>query len=310
LKMVKYWDDLMEQFTEKDPLSERPVLCFKKDAMTHVGVEENVSNEDTLLMFFRELTYNVVYALYPCTMEDAVLMAAIHLQMAVGHKATRDDVSSIEGCLQPRHLNSKAWTRTWEKKVMDCRCNLGIPHDRRMDLLHKYLQIGRNWVVYGCTFFWGDIEEDEASKKRILQDTLDKHVRVGVNFDGIHIIDDAKDQLLVSLPYDQFSYNTYTDTESGNMCFFVEYDIPDAENPETVVIWTKQASLIDELVTRYIEETAKYPRLVALRQQAKGYITKSLRTSGGRFQRSKAASGSDNFAANVLTRMRTMKLGM
>lgn len=91
-------------------------------------------------MFFRELTYNVVYSLYPCTLDDAVHLAAIHLQMAAGDQATKEDVrlaikfclslfcsyftlhhfsgsSSVEGCLQPQHLTGQAWSKTWEKKV-------------------------------------------------------------------------------------------------------------------------------------------------------------------------------------------------
>ena len=34
-------------------------------------------------------------------------------------------------------------------------------------------------------------------------------VRVGVNLDGIHVIDDKINECLLSLPYDQFHYNSY-----------------------------------------------------------------------------------------------------
>lgn len=47
-------------------------------------------------MFFRELTYNVVYSLYPCDLEDAVAMAAVHLQMAVGANAKEEDVEYVK----------------------------------------------------------------------------------------------------------------------------------------------------------------------------------------------------------------------
>lgn len=112
-----------------DPTSEDPVLCFKKDVYCHIvrlstvsfdfyssanflrgfnltahqrpnpplsqGLEEGVTDSATTLMFFRELTYNVVYSLYPCDLDDAVQMAAVHLHMAVGSAAKLEDVECV-----------------------------------------------------------------------------------------------------------------------------------------------------------------------------------------------------------------------
>jgi hypothetical protein len=41
-----------------------------------------------------------------------------------------------------------------------------------------------------------------------------QRVRVGINFDGIHILDDAKNSLLLSQPFSKFSFNVYQDEET------------------------------------------------------------------------------------------------
>jgi hypothetical protein len=92
--------------------------------------------------------------------------------------------------------------------------------------------------MYGSVFFFGSIEQPKGAKKWILRDAgekvgfsfsfpacvqystqqvsfpLPQPVRVGVNFDGIHVINDEKHNILLSLPYDAFSYNTYQNEET------------------------------------------------------------------------------------------------
>lgn len=102
-----------------------------------------------------------------------------------------------------------------------------------------------------------------------------------------------------------------------------------------------QASLIDDLVTKYSAEGENYKQLETTRRLAKGiskpfrkwalrlwrrpltpdctrlpslsgYGTKTIKARGGRYQRSAASSGpagADGAAGTMLSRMKTLKLG-
>ena len=56
--------------------------------------------------------------------------------------------------------------------------------------------------VYGSTFFYGGLEADKPGHP-------DRLVRVGINLDGVHVLDDSKNEVLLSLRYDEFTYNRW-----------------------------------------------------------------------------------------------------
>jgi hypothetical protein len=81
-------------------VSEIPAIFFKRDAMVHQGVERKVQDALTKRLFFNEMTFNVVNSIYPCNLDDAVYLAAIHVHLACGHTATKDDVlfGNVHNC--------------------------------------------------------------------------------------------------------------------------------------------------------------------------------------------------------------------
>ncbi len=68
------------------------MIYLKRDPMVHQSIETKVIDPLVVKLLFFELTFNVLYGLYPCTMEEAAHMAAVHLQLANGPMATKDDV--------------------------------------------------------------------------------------------------------------------------------------------------------------------------------------------------------------------------
>ncbi|EDQ88524.1 uncharacterized protein MONBRDRAFT_26295 [Monosiga brevicollis MX1] len=280
IKVLKAWPELIHDYTQvlADDETELPVIYFRRQALGHERATEDVN---TLTMLVRELTYNVVYSLYPVDRELAVSLAAIHLQLACGHEATKDDVdptpslfvrdSDIEGCLMPPHLKSFMNVfRPWRQAVLAARAELTISPDATFELMQRYLELGRQSPLYAAVFFFGQLEQDQTGMT--LRERPDIDVRVGVNLDGVHVVDDKHDKLLYSLTFADFAYNLFEDEETGEACFLIEYERPDAD-PDTAPeerktmlhIWSKQAELLDTLVSEFEPIVLEWQHLCAQR---------------------------------------------
>eukprot|EP00052_Salpingoeca_macrocollata_P008294 m.65855 g.65855 ORF g.65855 m.65855 type:complete len:460 (+) comp16523_c0_seq2:600-1979(+) len=318
-KVLKKWPELLQSYTHSDPFGEVPVMYFKRDAIVHQGIERKIKDPIVLRLLFDEMSFNVLYSLYPCEFDEAAYLAAVHLQLARGNAATKNDIAEVENCLMPEHLRKSHKPKAWIKKVLELRKELSLGQDDVTALHVLYLQHGWSWPYYGCTFFFGDIEQREV--KHVFQERPDEIVRVGVNLDGVHVINDKKNKVKLSLDYSKLSYNSYEDSESGESCFLIEYDaeVDEGEEPrkEQLVVWTQQATMIDTLVTRFIEELGSWQEFLQQRRKERGM---SLHPDGvkakGRTEHGKKSSALDRFNTIVkrsgggmftLGRMRTRK---
>eukprot|EP00045_Choanoeca_perplexa_P013959 m.160933 g.160933 ORF g.160933 m.160933 type:complete len:459 (+) comp16513_c0_seq4:77-1453(+) len=285
LKMVRDWTELLRDYTELREPMEDPIIYLRKASLVHVGVEQEQTDEGVITMFFRELTYNVVYSLYPMDYDMAVQMAAIHLQLVAGNEAKKHDIDLIEGCLMPHHLKTlkNTLTRGWHRAILKARADGHLGALAPFALMQKYLALGRQCAIYGTTFFFGQVEQPDVAHR--LWERPDMHVRVGISFDGVHIIDEDTNKTLLSLPYHNFTYNVYMDDDTGATCFFMEYDDLDEDGEairERVSVWSKQAELMDYLVTQYLPIVEQWQELVNERAKVQGLTIKTLKRGQGR----------------------------
>lgn len=72
--------------------TEIPMMYFKRSATTHLDIENAIDDMLVLKLLFHEMTFNVVYSLYPCEIDEAALLAAVHIHLAKGAEATKEDV--------------------------------------------------------------------------------------------------------------------------------------------------------------------------------------------------------------------------
>ena len=68
------------------------MLYFKRDAAVHQGIERQIHDPIVIKLLFDEMSFNVLYSLYPCEVDDAAYLAGIHLQLARGPRAKKDDI--------------------------------------------------------------------------------------------------------------------------------------------------------------------------------------------------------------------------
>lgn len=243
-KILKKWHDILESLATGDTYSEEPTMYWKRDALTHQAMEKKVVSPLATRLLYDELAFNVSYSFYPATLAEAVNMAAIALKVAKADKGSKSDVSDVFGCSMPPHLESGTWGWRWRRKVWKAYTAIAKVEGDKKAWREKYLGTGRKWNYYGATFFYGGLEHEVPGNP-------DHIVRVGINLDGVHVVDDHTNTVRLSLGYDEFSYNSYESADEDDS-FLIEYEGTDKKKHH-MIVWSPQANMMDNLVTRYIE---------------------------------------------------------
>ena len=68
------------------------MMYLKRDPLVHQSIENKVSDLLVLKLLFYEMTFNVLYGLYPCNEEEAAHLAAVHLRLTHGEQPSKTDV--------------------------------------------------------------------------------------------------------------------------------------------------------------------------------------------------------------------------
>jgi len=251
-KLLKTWHDILEAYAqvnddEADTYNEQPQLYWKRDALMHMGAEKKVESPLALKMLYHELGFNIAFGIYPISMPEAIEFAAMALKIERGSKGVKAELKEITSCNLPTHLKQGgSWEWTWKRKVWSAYTAIKDAAGSTRQWQKQYLQMGHKYNYYGATFFYGTVEDDS----KFIPDHV---VRIGVNLDGVHVIDDHTHEIRLSMGYDEFSYNSYEKKIHGNdASFLIEYTDEDGEKDD-LVIWSPQASMIDTLATRFIE---------------------------------------------------------
>ena len=142
-------------------------------------------------------------------------------------------------------------------------------HPSRIELIRSYLSRCWSLPYYGSAFFPGQIEMlCECRIKRIITQSLDRSVYVGVNWEGIHVIDRNYCSSLISLPYDQFKWqlghphhtNLHDSARNGShmiQCLFIQVTIKDSAREsggrecKIFQIFSKSSPLIASLIKHF-----------------------------------------------------------
>lgn len=260
------------------------MMYLKRDEMFHQGRERLLTDPKCIRLLFEDMTFHVLYSFYPCNADEAAHLAAIQLKIALFGNAEppeKNDILDCDGCKMPGHL--KMSSRKWRKSVQQAFDSLP-PQPSALEWRKSYLAFGRKWPYYASTFFYGNVEPKEV--KYTLRERPDVMVRIGVNLDGITVIKDKTNEVMLSLTYEELQYNSY-DEDSGatEPSFLIEYDdvaalgdevAPDADptrppdGKSRLVIWTPQASMIDTLVSRHIDALSEWADHLRQRKTERG----------------------------------------
>jgi len=179
-------------------LNDELKLLFRTTSIVRLAEEQACTDVGAVDLFYIQAVYNVIFSNYPCSVETAVKLGGIQLQITIGD---RNPSTHVTGYLcdvfdqyVPLHLQSKMKPQEWENLlVAEHEAHKGKDSHH---LKRSYLSIVRQWKHYGCTFFKARYVPFDTA---FFSQEFEGKVRIGVNENGVHLID-PKVMKIITIP--------------------------------------------------------------------------------------------------------------
>ncbi|XP_046849264.1 FERM domain-containing protein 8-like isoform X2 [Xenia sp. Carnegie-2017] len=270
LRMRMKWPDLLKRFTtassemiEKD----EPILSFQRNSFFSLQEEKKITDEKIIKRLFEEAKHNVLNGFYPVTRQQGEMFGAILALTEYGkfcpqiHKVGYFRNKLPE--LVPYWMYKPGWHtilgRSTKATIEQCLLNQYKNLSNSLDENElESCQNGRHFLkkcwdlpFYGSVFFNGQIEKQVSGLNSLL-DHHDIPVRVAINRGAVHVIEPKKNEILLGLSYDEFSwdYSHCPESTSNPECFdtfWLEFDSEEGEITQ-LQIYSKQAIMMDAMV--------------------------------------------------------------
>lgn len=233
-------------------------LVFRMTSVLPLKEELKFNNDHSAVhLFYIQAVHNVIFSNYPCSIETAIKLGGIQLQLTLGNKTAEHKPGYLQDYLSqyiPEHLLG-------QKKPEELEASLSSEHASNKDkdkhsLELDYLALVRQWKHYGCVFFKAKYFEEESV---YFKQEWEGKVRIGVNQNGIHIVD-PKAMKIIDYPF-----KTITDWDSDQTVFFFEAKVEDTgkgglfskmrkKEGKLFRFKSKQSELINDLVCDWMSE--------------------------------------------------------
>jgi len=183
--------------------------------------------------------HSVIESEYPCTVEDAIRLAGLQVQITYGeHKAANHVVGFLSANLKnfvPKDLFNKNKPNDWEALIFKQHAqNSGKSEEEAKT---EYLDIVKQWPFYGTTFY--------PPCKTIGKTRIPNKVIIGVNAEGILLL--KKDKELVST----HPFTEICSWASSSTTFAFEFGSQSESQKYTFE--TKQGAIIAASIQTYID---------------------------------------------------------
>lgn len=272
LKMRIKWPELLRRFTtatseliEKD----EPILSFQRNGFFPLQEERKITDEKIIKRLFEEAKYNILNGNYPLKRVQGEIFGATLALTEYGkyspqvHRMGYFRTKLPE--LVPYWMYKPGWqTILGRSPKTTTEQNLLAQYKELSETLSENsvnaastgkLFLEKCWDLpfYGSVFFKGQIEK-QVSGLNTLLDHPDIPVHVAINRDAIHVIDPKKNEIILGLSYDEFSWDySQSPDESDPECFdtfWLEFDSEENENTAItqLQIFSKQAVMMDAMV--------------------------------------------------------------
>lgn len=238
-ELVSEWG-LSDKDKKKDSTSE-PKILFKKKIFLRDDEREMKDTTAKHYIYIQAL-YSVIESEYPCTVEDALTLAGLQVQVTYGdHNPTTHIVGFLTHNLAnfiPKQLIQQKPAKEWEALIFKAHSrNTGKSAD---DAKGEYLDIVKLWPYYGTTFY-PPCKPTSSGKAK-----LPTKVVIGVNAEGILLLK-AKDKELIST----HPFTEVCSWASSSTTFAFEFG---STNESTKYSFeTKQGPIIASLIQTYID---------------------------------------------------------
>ncbi|KAG8302735.1 FERM domain-containing protein 8 [Homalodisca vitripennis] len=270
------WPDLLAKYahaTESRQGRDEPVLSFQRNVFVPRSVDERVKEARVLDLLYCEARYNILEGRYPCEVGHFIMLGGIQARLELGpynpHLHTIHFFREQHSRFLPVHMRRGAW-RSWlglsGKNSPEVRL---LEHYKRIPpatpdrkLQRKYLEFCWALPYYGCAFFQGQVEQPVRGLTSLITHQ-DIPVLVGINPQGVYVIDNIQCTLLLGLKFEEMSWDFAKPSQEDNPdclpCIFIQFRV--VENgmrvSKILQVFSKQAVMMDALISGFVEDIKK-----------------------------------------------------
>ncbi|XP_076434671.1 putative FERM domain-containing protein FRMD8P1 [Babylonia areolata] len=249
-QIIQQWDELCALYTDannEEIRDSEPVLMVQRDVFYPLEQEVQITDEQTLCLLYHEAKYNVVQGRFALTPQDyhrlAGLQALIHLGKFSSQSHMLASYRSNLVMFYPESMYTKerflffarlrAQARDCEELFMQAHqeisevfASLDV-NSSLSTLYRRYLEVCWSYPFYGSAFFSGHVETPSSRLKKFILPTPDTPVHTAINIDGVSVIDRARSELLLSIPFSQLSWEFRDPDFDGDNdpppCLFLQF---------------------------------------------------------------------------------------
>ncbi|XP_047494418.1 FERM domain-containing protein 8-like isoform X1 [Penaeus chinensis] len=285
LEIRRQWGELLKRFTQVPVRAQdaryayEPKMVLRRNIFFSKRDEVKIRDPKILELLYEEAQWNMRSARYPCELSDYEMLAGIQGRLELGpYDHTTHTPSFFRRRLLdylPEHacrlkfsdLISFSSKSTPEIRIIEQFRSIPSNVTARK-LVRKYLEFSWSLPYYGSAFFHGQIEQPTRGVSSWLP-RPDLPVLVTINGTGVSVIEPKKSTVLLSLRYDELSWDYARPSNERNPhclpCLFLQFAV--VENgrrfSKLLQIFSKQAIMMDALISTFVDElkrrAAQYP---------------------------------------------------
>ncbi|XP_078349725.1 putative FERM domain-containing protein FRMD8P1 [Oculina patagonica] len=268
-KLRKVWTELLRKFTntlEEVADKDEPILSYQRNSFFPLAEEKRIKDDRIIRRLFEEAKHNVLSGNYPISTKDAIALGGILAYIENGsfhpeehtigtfkHKLT--DYLPAGVCKASWTFRGRSPRSSLEHKLLQHYSDVS-QRVRDVKACHRmFLEYCWGLPFYGSVFFRGQIERPSSSVFSNFLGHSDLPVRVAINRERVHVIDDDKNDILLSLAFEELSWDYTPAPALEPECmdtFWLEFDPPEGSSDPTeaqrLQIFSKQAEMMDAMV--------------------------------------------------------------
>eukprot|EP00128_Syssomonas_multiformis_P003784 Colp12_sorted_trinity150504_noHs@32933 len=249
----RQWLSLLEKFSRSSYKGHASVY-FSRNAFLSKAQERKIRDPEAIKYLYYEAHNDVVSSIYPLEVKDAAYLAGLQLQIEYGD-FERCQFLETRGFLNkdnmneyvPVHLASRIKVAEWEQAILFHHKTFKGKTEAILHLL--YLQYLWQFPYYGATWFAAEMVPKRTGF--VMREVPNLVLRVGVNAEGVHIVDESSMTLMHTMWYGNFAWDVSAEADS----FLIEHG--DAANALDLELITPQAVLLDTMATSIVDMLAE-----------------------------------------------------
>ncbi|XP_011675388.1 FERM domain-containing protein 8 isoform X3 [Strongylocentrotus purpuratus] len=279
-RLCRQWPDLLDKYTthsEEAKANDEPVVSFQRNAFYPKDSEKKVTNGKIKSRLFEEAKGNILNGMYPCEAEDYEYLGGLLAFLEYGEFNAEvhqmgffkdNDLKKIlPTCM---FKGGSRWSivkgRTGammsvEASILRHWSHFSEQNTSRQEYHHLFLEFCWKLPFYGSVFFRGQIEKTGRLSVKV-RDSADRKAFVGINRDGVFVIDQQKQELLLGLKYDELSWE-FTEPARKEVdclpCLWLEFDNRERGKWRSKVlqIFSRQAVMMNAFIEACVDELNK-----------------------------------------------------